>query len=135
MEACTGACPQGHARNALLLNTHDQLRVFLREFVLGRNETGLVIGNASAIGGENATLSNDILPGGNLLYYGSATTAGTTTIPLATQQSWASFIATATATGNASAQTGGSSSSAASLAIPSSGIAGIMAMAFMLMML
>lgn len=107
-----------------------QLLVFLREFVLGRNETGLVIGNATAIGGENSTLANDILPGGNLLYYGSATTAGTTTIPAATQQAWASFIATATATGNGTVLAGANTSSASSLAVPSLGVLSVLGALF-----
>ncbi|KAK7690974.1 hypothetical protein QCA50_006077 [Cerrena zonata] len=70
--------------------------VFLREFVLGNNETGLLLGNET-IGGENSTLANDVLPGGGLIYYGSATTSGTFTVPAATIASWESFIATATA--------------------------------------
>lgn len=78
----------------------------VREFVLGRNETGLVINN-STIGGENSTLANDVLPGGTLFYYGSATTSGTSTVPAATVSSWNNFIRTATLTG--SAATAGSS--------------------------
>lgn len=76
--------------------TSGKALVFLREFVLGNNETGLLVGN-DTIGGENATLANDVLPGGGLLYYGSATTSGTFTVPAATIASWESFIATATA--------------------------------------
>ncbi|KAI0076167.1 alpha/beta-hydrolase [Panus rudis PR-1116 ss-1] len=72
--------------------------VFIREFVLGNNETGLVINGSTVIGGENSTLADDVLPGGTLFYYGSATTAGTSTVPAATVVSWESFIATATAT-------------------------------------
>ncbi|KAK7691074.1 hypothetical protein QCA50_006177 [Cerrena zonata] len=71
--------------------------VFLREFVLGSNKTGLVVNSTTVIGGENKTLANDVLPGGTLFYYGSATTAGTSTVPAATVASWESFIATATA--------------------------------------
>lgn len=73
-----------------------QALVFLREFVLGDNETGLLLGN-DTIGGENSTLANDFVSGGDLLYYGSATTSGTYTVPSATIASWESFIATATA--------------------------------------
>lgn len=72
-----------------------QALVFIREFVLGSNETGLVL-NSTVIGGENSTLADDVLTGGDLLYYGSATTAGTTTIPQATLAAWESFISTAT---------------------------------------
>ncbi|OCH94836.1 alpha/beta-hydrolase [Obba rivulosa] len=74
---------------------------FLRDFVLGSNETGLVTGS-TVVGGENATFANDVLPGGNEFFFGSSSTAGTTTVPLATQQSWASFLATAIATSSQS---------------------------------
>ncbi|KAJ7812359.1 alpha/beta-hydrolase [Mycena olivaceomarginata] len=75
-----------------------QALVFLREFVLGSNSNGTVSGN-SVVGGENTTLANDFLPGGEEIFFGSSTTAGTSTIPAATRSAWASFIATATATG------------------------------------
>ncbi|KAI0329310.1 alpha/beta-hydrolase [Cubamyces sp. BRFM 1775] len=74
-----------------------QALVFLREFVLGGNLNGTVSGTI-VVGGENATLANDFLPGGNEIFYGSAATQGTSTIPAATQAAWNSFIATATAT-------------------------------------
>ncbi|KAJ7831716.1 alpha/beta-hydrolase [Mycena olivaceomarginata] len=76
-----------------------QALVFLREFVLGSNSNGTVSGN-SVVGGENTTLANDFLPGGEEIFFGSSTTAGTSTIPAATRSAWASFIATATATGS-----------------------------------
>ncbi|KAG6891176.1 hypothetical protein C0995_008428, partial [Termitomyces sp. Mi166 len=48
--------------------------VFLREFVLGNNQTGLVTktatGQVAVIGGTNSTLSQDVLPGGDEIYYG-----------------------------------------------------------------
>ncbi|KAJ6483954.1 alpha/beta-hydrolase [Mycena sanguinolenta] len=72
-----------------------QALVFLREFVLGSNSNGTVVGD-SVVGGENTTLANDFLPGGDEIFFGSSTTAGTTTIPAATRLAWASFIATAT---------------------------------------
>jgi carboxypeptidase D len=75
-----------------------QALMFLREFVLGSNSNGTVSGN-SVVGGENTTLANDFLPGGEEIFFGSSTTAGTSTIPAATRSAWASFIATATATG------------------------------------
>ena len=53
--------------------------MFLPEFILGHNKTGLVVGNTSAISGENSTLEGDILHGGSLLFDGSATTFGTAT--------------------------------------------------------
>ncbi|KAI0682067.1 alpha/beta-hydrolase [Cerioporus squamosus] len=74
-----------------------QALVFLREFVLGSNLNGTVSGTV-VVGGENSTLANDFLPGGNVVYFGSSATQGTSTIPAATQAAWNSFIATATAT-------------------------------------
>ncbi|KAJ7776554.1 alpha/beta-hydrolase [Mycena maculata] len=73
-----------------------QALVFVREFVLGANANGTVVGGA-VVGGENATLANDVLPGGDEIFFGSSTTAGTSTIPAATRAAWAEFIATATA--------------------------------------
>lgn len=74
-----------------------QALVFLREFVLGSNLNGTVSGTV-VVGGENATLANDFLPGGNEVFFGSSATLGTSTIPAATQAAWNSFIAAATAT-------------------------------------
>ncbi|KAH9847538.1 alpha/beta-hydrolase [Lenzites betulinus] len=74
-----------------------QALVFLREFVLGANLNGTVSGTI-VVGGENATLAGDFLPGGNEIFFGSAATQGTSTIPAATQAAWNSFLATATAT-------------------------------------
>ena len=74
-----------------------QALVFLREFVLGSNLNGTVSGTV-VVGGENSTLANDYLPGGNVVFFGSSATQGTSTIPAATQAAWDSFIATATAT-------------------------------------
>ena len=74
-----------------------QALVFLREFVLGSNLNGTVSGTV-VVGGENSTLENDYLPGGNVVFFGSSATQGTSTIPAATQAAWNSFIATATAT-------------------------------------
>ncbi|KAJ7686175.1 alpha/beta-hydrolase [Mycena rosella] len=75
-----------------------QALVFLREFVLGSNLNGTVSGSTgTVVGGENTTLANGVLPGGDEIFFGSSTTAGTSTIPAATRAAWASFIATATA--------------------------------------
>ncbi|KAI0366275.1 alpha/beta-hydrolase [Pilatotrama ljubarskyi] len=82
-----------------------QALVFLREFVLGSNLTGTVSGTI-VVGGENSTLANDFLPGGNEIFYGSGATQGTSTIPAATQAAWSSFIATATATQRAATNGG-----------------------------
>ncbi|KAJ6537930.1 hypothetical protein B0H19DRAFT_1270309 [Mycena capillaripes] len=74
-----------------------QSLVFQREFVLGSNLNGTVSGNNAVVGGENTTLANDFLQGGEEIFFGSSTTAGTSTIPAATRSAWASFTATATA--------------------------------------
>ena len=92
---------------------YQQLLVMVREFVLGHNETGLVVNNDTVIGGENSTLANDVLPGGTLFYYGSATTSGTSTVPAATVSSWENFIRTATLTGSASASSSSQTTSSA----------------------
>ncbi|KAI0634125.1 alpha/beta-hydrolase [Trametes polyzona] len=74
-----------------------QALVFLREFVLGDNRNGSVEGT-SIVGGEEAALAGDYLPGGNKIFYGSGTTASTSTVPSATIAAWDAFLATATAT-------------------------------------
>ncbi|OSC99902.1 alpha/beta-hydrolase [Trametes coccinea BRFM310] len=74
-----------------------QALVFLREFVLGDNLNGTVSGTV-VVGGEDSALANDYLPGGDVIFFGSSATQGTSTIPAATQAAWSSFIATATAT-------------------------------------
>lgn len=74
-----------------------QALVFLREFVLGNNLNGTVSGTV-VVGGENATLANDFLPGGDVIFYGSSATQYTLTVPAASQSAWSAFIATATAT-------------------------------------
>lgn len=97
-----------------------QAFVFLREFVLGNNQTGLVTnssGSVSVVGGESTTLfANDILPGQDGIFVGSGTTQSTYTYPSATIAAWQSFTGTAipttpTTTGGAN---GNSQSSAAS---------------------
>ncbi|KAG5635789.1 hypothetical protein H0H81_010132 [Sphagnurus paluster] len=75
---------------------------FLREFVLGNNQTGAVVKNAKGqvvvVGGTNATLATDILPGSDEIYYGAGTKASTYVFPQATRAAWKSFIRTETAT-------------------------------------
>ncbi|KAG6812783.1 hypothetical protein H0H92_000553 [Tricholoma furcatifolium] len=74
---------------------------FLREFVLGNNQTGLVIKSASGqtvvVGGINASLAQDILPGGDEIYYGPGVQISTRIWPSATRAAWQSFIQTETA--------------------------------------
>ncbi|KAJ8469599.1 hypothetical protein ONZ45_g16841 [Pleurotus djamor] len=54
---------------------------FLREFVFGNNQTGLVTassdGTVSVQGGENSTLAADILPGQDEIYIGAGATQST----------------------------------------------------------
>jgi len=73
-----------------------QAFVFLREFVLGRNDTGLVKGK-SVVGGENPDLAEFIQSGSAPIYTGAGTTEGSYVAPTATIASWDRFIATATA--------------------------------------
>ena len=75
-----------------------QALVFLREFVLGDSRNGTVLEDGTVVGGEDATLAGEFLAGGNEIFYGSAKTEGTYTIPTATIAVWENFIATATAT-------------------------------------
>ena len=77
-----------------------QAFVFLRDFVLGSNETGLVTnssGSVSVVGGENVTLAAPVLPGQLGIYKGSGTTQSTYTFPSATIAAWNSFFANVTA--------------------------------------
>ncbi|KAF7361130.1 Carboxypeptidase [Mycena sanguinolenta] len=78
--------------------------VFVREFVLGSNQTGLVNNDTgSVVGGESAPLVGDVMPGGLAIFYGDgdfATTTASTIAPSATLAAWSEFIATATATVN-----------------------------------
>ncbi|EJD46625.1 alpha/beta-hydrolase [Auricularia subglabra TFB-10046 SS5] len=72
--------------------------IFLREFVLGQNTTGLVMPDGSVVGGENATLSMDYLPAFERpIFYGSATSQFSTIWPKATINAWEKFIASALA--------------------------------------
>ncbi len=80
-----------------------QAFVFLREFVFGNNETGLVTnvkGHTTVIGGEDPQLANTVLTGQSGIYYGSGTTQYTYTYPTATIAAWETFIAFATDTEN-----------------------------------
>lgn len=76
--------------------------VFIREFVFGSNQTGLVTntssGSVTVIGGEVSSLANEIMTGQAAIYYGSATTESTYYFPTATVEAWNTYIATATTT-------------------------------------
>ncbi|KAJ7078454.1 alpha/beta-hydrolase [Mycena belliarum] len=84
--------------------------VFVREFVLGSNTTGLVDSNTGTVlGGEDPALALDVMPGGDVIYYGDGSagkTTKSTVIPSATISSWEKFIATATATAPGSSGSG-----------------------------
>ena len=76
--------------------------MFLREFILGNNPTGLVVesgDSVTVIGGEDAALAASVLPGQSDIYVGSGMTQSSYMYPSATIDAWESFIATATATG------------------------------------
>ncbi|KIM44598.1 hypothetical protein M413DRAFT_8957 [Hebeloma cylindrosporum] len=70
--------------------------VFLREFILGNNKTGLVTkgksGVVSVVGGEKKSLEG-VIPGGDKIYYGNAATQSTYIFPSATRAAWKTFIA------------------------------------------
>ncbi|RDB23681.1 hypothetical protein Hypma_009154 [Hypsizygus marmoreus] len=74
---------------------------FLREFIIGDNKTGLVTrtstGKVVVVGGQNATLAEDILPGSDEIYYGPGAKVSTYVFPSATRAAWRSFIRTETA--------------------------------------
>ncbi|GJE98044.1 serine carboxypeptidase-like protein [Phanerochaete sordida] len=85
--------------------------VFVREFVFGNNETGLVTnassGSVSVVGGEDAALAGTVHPGQLGIYQGAGATQSTYTFPSATIDAWNSFFATVTA--NNALGTGGAS--------------------------
>ncbi|KAJ7202096.1 alpha/beta-hydrolase [Mycena pura] len=92
--------------------------VFVRDFVLGSNTTGLVDSNTATVnGGEDPELARDVLPGNPFIYIGdgSSGTTASTAWPSATVAAWNAFIATATATqpGSNPTQPGGSAKNAA----------------------
>ncbi|KAF8637623.1 hypothetical protein AX17_002692 [Amanita inopinata Kibby_2008] len=66
---------------------------FVREFVFGSNTTGLVTSSGTVIGGEDANLTDDILPGNDAVYLGAGATQSTYMFPSATRAAWESFIA------------------------------------------
>ncbi|KAJ7853808.1 alpha/beta-hydrolase [Mycena olivaceomarginata] len=75
--------------------------VFIREFVLGSNTTGLVDSYTGKVsGGEDPKLAQDVLPGGTVIFFGDGSDGKTTASmawPSATVAAWDAFIATATA--------------------------------------
>ncbi|KAJ6602725.1 alpha/beta-hydrolase [Mycena vulgaris] len=98
--------------------------VFVREFVLGSNTTGLVDSSGTVVGGEDPALAVDVMPGSNVIYYGdgdSATTSLSTVVPSATLASWKQFIATATATAPVPSSSSGNATATAPVSSSSSG--------------
>lgn len=68
--------------------------------MLGNNKQGLVtkvLGKTLVIGGEDATLAGDVLPGADGIRYGPGSKPSTYIAPAATRAAWKSFIRTATA--------------------------------------
>ncbi|THH29780.1 hypothetical protein EUX98_g4414 [Antrodiella citrinella] len=92
--------------------------VFMRDFVLGNNETGLVTNSSSSVsvvGGESTTLfANGILAGQDGIFAGSGTTQSTYTYPSATIAAWASFTATSIPTSPVTGGGGGAQGSGTS---------------------
>ena len=74
-----------------------QALVFIREFVLGNNATGTLHSDGQTVeGGEDPALAGAFMPGGLEIFYGSGSTAATSTVPSATANAWSAFMETAT---------------------------------------
>ncbi|KAK7025021.1 carboxypeptidase [Favolaschia claudopus] len=78
---------------------------FVREFVFGNNPTGSVVktpsGQAMVVGGENAALVGDVVPGANGIVYNVGTATSTFVYPAETIAAWNTFIRGSTAAKNA----------------------------------
>lgn len=98
--------------------------VFLREFVLGNNQTGLVTdASTPAVGGEVSSLGNGYLPGNSVVFGGSISTTTTFTYPAPTISAWNAFVSSMVSVENAAA----TASSASPLFAPSIGLIAILA--------
>ncbi|KAI0683233.1 Alpha/Beta hydrolase protein [Cytidiella melzeri] len=86
----------------------ERVFVVLRKFILGSNQTGLVLTTtnnttssssssspAVVVGDENVTLAKGYLPGQDEISVGLGTTQSSTVYPSETRAAWESFIATA----------------------------------------
>jgi carboxypeptidase D len=86
---------------------------FLQQFVFGTNQTGLVTTSASGVvavnGGEDPTLSGDILPGQDEIYYGPGVTQSTYVFPQPTIAAWRSIVGPETATATSKSKPTGAS--------------------------
>ena len=88
------------AGHLVALDQPAHVLTFLREFVLGDNQTGLVT-SRGVVGGAVPSLAVGVLPGQSGIFIGSGATQSTYTFPAATIAAWESYIVTATATGAA----------------------------------
>ncbi|KAL0059396.1 hypothetical protein AAF712_013837 [Marasmius tenuissimus] len=69
-----------------------QSLTFIREFLFGSNQTGLVQPDGTVVGGEDPRrLESDILPGGPEAFTGPGVTQGTYVFPTATKVAWDAF--------------------------------------------
>jgi len=88
-----------HAGHEVPVYAPEAAFVFFREFILGKNETGLVTttksGEVSVIGGEGAStmLQGHILPGQSDILYGPPTATTTYVYPSETIAAWERFFA------------------------------------------
>jgi len=72
---------------------------FVTEFIIGNSTLGLVTPSGATVGGINATLAQGIMPAyQDPIYFGSATTQGSTIYPSATIAAWEAYVATAVPT-------------------------------------
>jgi len=81
----------------LLIRTGEmQAFVLAREFILGKNTTGLVGSNGKIVqGASNVSLQQDALPEYDApIFFGAGSTTGSTVWPSATIAAWESFIVT-----------------------------------------
>lgn len=99
-----------------------QAFVFLREFILGDNQTGLVIdgSTASVVGGESHPLTGDVLPGTSVIFGGNISTTTTITYPAATVSQWDSFVSSLNAEIAASSPTSNSKNGASNVLMSTS---------------
>jgi hypothetical protein len=116
-----------------LSNRLSQDYQFLRKFVFGNDQTGLVMDDGSIYGGENSTFPGDAVPAPDGIAVGSSGIATSTyTAPSATIAAWRSFISTVTATPLSTYKptgTGGNGNSGVSLCF-SGVLAGLVTIAF-----
>ncbi|KAF7799721.1 hypothetical protein EIP86_010963 [Pleurotus ostreatoroseus] len=113
----------------VLTTAFSQAYTFVREFLLGNNQTGLVQssnGSVTVVGGENPSLQQLVIPGQAGIAYGSMTTEGLTTWPTATVAAFESYVGIESITGTdniqpttTSSSTSGSSSGKTSAGLSS----------------